>query len=171
MQEELLRAFGTLVFIVIALAAVLFFVKRYAARKQKGPVDGPDMRVLNRVNLQTRKQVYMLQVGQRILIVGASEQGINILSEITDPDEVARLSGTSVNGAMNAFTAAPNPEAQRIPSGRTQAALSQTGTQQHTVDRQLQAGAPPRAETPSDLSFSDFVKSMRIKVTPPRKNS
>ncbi len=171
MQEELLRAFGTLVFIVIALAAVLFFVKRYAARKQKGPVDGPGMRVLNRVNLQTRKQVYMLQVGQRVLIVGASEQGINILSEITDPDEVARLTGTSVLGAYTADNTAPNPEARRIQSGRMPAPQPKAETPQHKAGRQLQAGAPPRAETPSDLSFSDFVKSMRIKVTPPRKNS
>ena len=163
MQEELLRAFGTLVFIVIALAVVLYFVKRYAARKQQGPVDGPDMRVLNRVNLQQRKQVYMLQVGRRVLIVGAAEQGINILSEITDPEEVARLTGAS-NDAGNSM---PDQEAQRI----APAPLPQAGTRRSPADRQVQAGAAPRAETPSDLSFSDFVKSMRIKVTPPRKNS
>jgi len=47
--------------------------------------------VLGRRTLDPRNSVYVVQVGSKILLLGSSATGMNTLSEITDPIEVATL--------------------------------------------------------------------------------
>lgn len=51
------------------------------------------VRVLSRLPISPRQYVLILQVGNRLLIVGDSGGQLSTLSEIRDPDEVAMLIG------------------------------------------------------------------------------
>lgn len=80
--------------VVMALAAVigLILVLRWCVRRIAPGAMGKQSRavqVLARCHASHKQQILIVQVGRRLLVVGESAQGMNTLSEITDPDEVA----------------------------------------------------------------------------------
>jgi flagellar protein FliO/FliZ len=63
--------------------------KRFLPRAAAGPLA---LRVVGRTSLSPKHTVYLLEVGQRILIVGTGTQGApSLLGELTDPDDRAEL--------------------------------------------------------------------------------
>lgn len=90
MDATLLKAFFTLAAIVAVLCVVLVFVRRYAAGQITRNA-GTQFRVIGQLALQPKKQVYLLLVADRLLIVGAADQSMTTLAEITDPDTIAAL--------------------------------------------------------------------------------
>ncbi len=51
--------------------------------------------VVSRSMISPRQQILVLQVGKRLLVVGDSGGSMSVLSEMTDPDEIASLIGQS----------------------------------------------------------------------------
>jgi len=88
-----------------ALVVVLLFVlglaklilKRSPYSISGLPTDAVD--VLGRRAVDPRNSVYMIKVGSRLILMGASPNGLSPLAEITDPIEVASL--TNVCAAAN----------------------------------------------------------------------
>ncbi len=61
--------------------------KRFLPGRDSGP-----LRVVGRTALSPKQSVYLLRVGDRVLILGAGPQGPpSTLGEVTDPAELARL--------------------------------------------------------------------------------
>jgi flagellar protein FliO/FliZ len=61
--------------------------KRFLPSRDSGPIQ-----VVGRSALSTKHSVYLLRVGDRVLILGAGPQGApSTLGEVTDPAELARL--------------------------------------------------------------------------------
>jgi hypothetical protein len=61
--------------------------KRFLPARDSGPI-----RVVGRTALSPRHSVYLLRVGDRVLILGTGPQGAPAnLGEVTDPAELARL--------------------------------------------------------------------------------
>jgi flagellar biogenesis protein FliO len=135
MDATLLKAFFTLAAIVAALFVVLVIVRRYAAG-QITRNSGTQFRVIGQLALQPKKQVYLLLVADRLLVVGAADQAMTTLAEITDPDTIAAL--------VESRVAAPS-----LP-----------------LFRKRTNGAPDSPSTASELntggvpSFSEFIKSL-----------
>lgn len=82
------------------------------------------VRVLTRFPITPRQHVLILQVGQRILIVGDSAGQLATLSEIRDPDEIAVLIGqigtqadSSISGSRFASLFGKAREDYEQPSG------------------------------------------------------
>lgn len=134
MDATLLKAFLTLTAVVAVLAVVLLYVRRYAAG-QITAKSGGQFRVIGQIALQPRKQVYLLMVADRILVVGAAEQGMTTLAEITDPEVIAAL--------VEARTALP---ATRL------SLFSRQNNPPAGADAPTQPGAP--------LSFAQFLKAI-----------
>ncbi|NUQ36075.1 MAG: flagellar biosynthetic protein FliO [Planctomycetaceae bacterium] len=80
-------AIGLGVFIVIVIG-VIWFLRR--SPKIKRYVSGA-VEVVSRSYLGSRYSVYVLKVGERLLVVGQGPEGLTTLSEITSPDEVTRF--------------------------------------------------------------------------------
>jgi len=89
MDETLLKAFFTLAAIVAVLAILLVLVRRHAAG-QIAAKSGSQFRIIGRLALQPKKQVFLLLVADRILVVGAGES-MTTLAEITDPEVITAL--------------------------------------------------------------------------------
>jgi flagellar biogenesis protein FliO len=82
-----------------SLAAVLGMIVLGARLwKKHGPLGRPGLpgealEVLGRRILDPRQSIYLVRLGSRILVLGATPAGLSTLSEITDPVEVDVLAG------------------------------------------------------------------------------
>ncbi len=75
----------------IALALALFGGISLASRRYGSQRDGGPLRVVGRTSLSPKQTVYLLRVGDRILLIGAGSQGPpSLLGELTDPAELRR---------------------------------------------------------------------------------
>jgi flagellar biogenesis protein FliO len=96
-----------LISVVGSLGAVLglFFVLAWAMRR--GASGSPALlpkealEVLGRAPLAGRQQVYLVRLGNKLLLVSVSQAGVETLSEVTEPDEVQRLAGLCLQRQTN----------------------------------------------------------------------
>ena len=73
------------------------------------------MRVVGRTVLSPKHSVYLLEVGQRVLIVGTGAQGApSLLGELTDPIERDGLSTSQPSGPTVSVPLGPGPSAGRF---------------------------------------------------------
>jgi flagellar biogenesis protein FliO len=90
--------------LILALAIVLgiIFALRWVGRKYfpaVGPKASSAVRVLSRSPIAPKRQVLLVQVGRRVLVLADNGTQLNPLSEITDADEVAGLIGQTASSA------------------------------------------------------------------------
>lgn len=100
--------------LVLALVLALYWLARrfLPGQAARGPAGG--LKVLGRLALAPRKGLVLVQVGARILVLGVSEQGVNSLASIEDPQEVAQLLG----GGGGAFARSLKQAAQDAEEAR-----------------------------------------------------
>ena len=83
--------------VVVALGAViaLIFAVRWAGRRLLGmnaaAGGGGAVQVLSRTTLSPKRQLMLVQVGKRVVLVANCGAQMNALCEISDPEEVAAL--------------------------------------------------------------------------------
>jgi flagellar biogenesis protein FliO len=80
---------GLLVIGGLAGVVVWFLRRNPSMRRYLGSAGV--VRVVARTWLGSKTGVYLLKVGDRLVLVGASQGGLRTLSEITDPTEVTRM--------------------------------------------------------------------------------
>jgi len=83
---QTLAALTAILALIFALAYVLRRLKLSGTFADSG-VDG--WRVLAVKTLAPKRQIYFLEVGSRILLLGVTDRSMNSLLEITDPAEQA----------------------------------------------------------------------------------
>ena len=62
---------------LVCLAA--WVVVRFGVRRMWGPRGGGVLDVIARVPLEPRRSLYVVEVGGKVLLVGTSEMGLNVL--------------------------------------------------------------------------------------------
>jgi flagellar biosynthetic protein FliO len=90
---------------IVCLAA--WVVVRFGVRRMWGPRGGGVLDIIARVPLEPRRSLYVVEVGGKVLLVGTSEMGLNVLSEL-DRDAVKvepRPSARSFADALRAVLA------------------------------------------------------------------
>jgi len=93
------KGLPSMVTVVGSLATVLgiFFLVAWGMRRvgPRGltPLPGDVFELLGRAPLVGRQQVHLLRCGKKLLLVSATADGVETLTEVTDPLEVDRLSG------------------------------------------------------------------------------
>lgn len=137
MDATLLKAMLTLGAVVAALAVVLALVRRYTAG-QLAARSGTQFRVIGQLALQPKKQVYLLLVADRLLVVGVADQGMTTLAEISDPEVVAALVES------------------RLPAGTSRFPFDRHRNRK--ADSPLHDPVPQRRD--GILSFSEFLKAL-----------
>jgi flagellar biosynthetic protein FliO len=82
-----------MVLVLIAICALAYVVLRWGLRRfQEGVAPGPGsgMRVVHRMGLEPRRSLYVVEVGRRFFLVGTSETGLTLLSEL-DAETAAEI--------------------------------------------------------------------------------
>lgn len=90
----------TALLVLVVVCVVMLVVARYAGRWLGGRRDGDALvKVRARVPLEPRRALYVIEVGGRTLLVGSSEGGINVLSELDGEAVVAEAAPAGVGFA------------------------------------------------------------------------
>lgn len=125
---------GALVFVVLTILVLAALWKKYGPRGATAlPVDVVE--VLGKRPLDQRHTIHLIRCGSRLLIVGASADGLRTLSELTDPVEIDLLTG---------LCRRQQSEAGAIPSFR------QLLNRKPATDHPPRRSAPGRHITPAE---------------------
>ncbi|TGK13667.1 flagellar biosynthetic protein FliO [Leptospira kmetyi] len=86
---------GTLfrvVFILGLLCAALYYILKYVSKNREGrlPVRG-EMNILSSLMLGPNKQLQIVEISGRLLVLGVADNGINLITEIEDPEVKHRI--------------------------------------------------------------------------------
>lgn len=101
---------------LLALAAVvaLIFLARLLIRRfghsGQGVGRSEPVSVISRTSVGPRQQLLLVEMGPKLLLVGASASGFSSLGEVSDPDEVASLLAKAGRKAPMPATSAEDSE-------------------------------------------------------------
>jgi flagellar protein FliO/FliZ len=84
----LLRMLLTLAVAAAAIYGVIYFIKRASRRVE---VKDPFLKVLASTHLGSNRYAHVVAVGSKAWLVGAAENGVNLISEIEDKDVLNAL--------------------------------------------------------------------------------
>lgn len=79
----LLQLAGALLLIIIIIYASVWLMKRYTVGKS--PAGGDLIKVIDRRHLTPKQAIYVVKVGDKHILVGATESGINKLCDVELP--------------------------------------------------------------------------------------
>ena len=71
--------------------ASIFVLRKYVGRKARVSSESGALKVLETVGLGANRLVYLLEAGDRVLVVGATPNHIALLAELDDPEVVSSL--------------------------------------------------------------------------------
>ncbi|HJN93067.1 MAG TPA: flagellar biosynthetic protein FliO [Dehalococcoidia bacterium] len=80
-----------LALVVAIIWASIYVLRRFATRSQKVQSESGALKVLETVGLASDRLVYLLEAGDRVLVVGSTPNHIALLAELDDPDIVSSL--------------------------------------------------------------------------------
>ncbi len=86
---ELLKTLGVLAGVLGLIFLLAFAVRRLGLAQVGSSSHSPGWKILGVKSLGSRRQLYALEVGTRILVIGVNDKSITTLSEITNGDECA----------------------------------------------------------------------------------
>lgn len=91
--------------IVVGLFLVCMWLLRRAGPKPTSPLPTEAVAVLGRVPLAARNFAHLLQVGNKLVLVAITPDGVAPITEVTDPAEVQRLLGLCLRTHKQSTTA------------------------------------------------------------------
>ena len=87
-----------LLFVVIALVIIaLWVLKKISPQIHKGAASGL-IKVLSTSYIGPKRALLLIEVLDRVLLVGVTESEIDLITEFTDPEEVARIRAKAGKG-------------------------------------------------------------------------
>jgi flagellar protein FliO/FliZ len=93
MNGLLLQTLGSLALVVILIFVILFILKKYVYRDYGHGKSSAYLKILGHLVIQPKKFIYIIKIFDKILIIGVSENNINVLSEINDSESVQKIEG------------------------------------------------------------------------------
>lgn len=93
---------------LLAVFAIVFFMAYIAAKFLGGRfnarISGHGGRVLENLPLGPNRSVCIVDMADRVFLLGVTDQSITLLSEIVDPEEVQRLRNSSKDFGSDMFS-------------------------------------------------------------------
>lgn len=77
--------------VLLLILPLVYLATRLYARRIGGAVRTGSMRLLETIPLGAGRSACLVEVGERLLVLGVTNHQISLLTEISDPDEVRRL--------------------------------------------------------------------------------
>lgn len=118
------QIFVSLVFVIV----LIVFTARYWKRHLPGggaTISNEVMTILGERKVNKQHSICLVRLGSRILVLGASSEGLRTLSEITDPVEIDLLAGMAKTSAEEARFSQSLQKFMKKP-GQTTASLKST---------------------------------------------
>lgn len=81
MDTNILQSFGIMLLAVAILAAILFMLKQFS--KKRGEKNSNfNLNVISKISLQPKNHLFVVKVAEKVLVLGVSDNNINILTEL-----------------------------------------------------------------------------------------
>jgi len=91
--------------IVVGLFLVCMWLLRRSGPKPTSPLPSEAVAVLGRIPLAARNFAHLLQVGNKLVLVAITPDGVAPITEVTDPVEVQRMLGVCLRNNKQSTTA------------------------------------------------------------------
>jgi len=91
--------------VVIGLFLMIAYVAKRKMPKSRSGLSSEVIELLGRVSLVPRQDMQLVRVGKKLLLLCVTATGAETLTEITDPDEVERLTTAAQQGRSGSVTA------------------------------------------------------------------
>jgi len=138
MEDPLFRAFVTMSISVIGILCVLWYVKRKTSKGKIGK-DVVGIEVIARQALNPKAQIFIVNVSDKTIMLGVTEQSVTNLGELTT--QKASVS-------------------QGVPLQKGSEGNEQHKVQHNTIPLPINNHELPYPLKPADLTFSNFVKTI-----------
>lgn len=103
---ELLKTLSVLALVLGLIFLLAYVGKRFGLRRQQGGQNEGGWRVLAVKSLGARRQVFIVEVGSRLLLVGVTDKMMTPLMEISDEKERNTIvESVEKSGQNNVFAA------------------------------------------------------------------
>lgn len=114
-------AIGATLFVVALLLGAFLLMRKLLGRSRLF-ASGSSMRVLARRPIAPRQEVILVEIGARVLVIGATRESLSRLGELTGAEEIAALRSrcgvsTPDAGSTRPALPAPAPVAEEKPGG------------------------------------------------------
>jgi flagellar biogenesis protein FliO len=124
--NPVIKTFGSLVLVIGVFAAIVFWMRRVGGRGGQ-PLPKEVWEVLGRGPLDNKHYVQLVKLGDRLLLVGISNNGSRTLTEVTDPEEVRQLSSACRRNGSGLAARWPSGLAAKVTGRRVKSAKSSGG--------------------------------------------
>ncbi|MBP1763175.1 MAG: Flagellar biosynthesis protein, FliO [Firmicutes bacterium] len=107
-SSSLLLTVGYLIFLIIVFLLVLglaYFTSRLIGQKMGVMNMAGDNKILTHLPFGSNRAVYVVEIAGRILVLGVTDHNINLLQEITSPDEIEKIKNQPNNPINSQFNA------------------------------------------------------------------
>ena len=91
MELVLVKTLGALLAVLSLMGVILLGMKKLLRFNFSGAGEDVEVRVLGSRMLQPKRMVYVVQVLNKVIVVGSTEHGMESLGEIGDPEVIATL--------------------------------------------------------------------------------
>lgn len=153
-EESAVWMFFKMIIILGLFGAGFYYFYRFVSRKTGVGIFGGDaIRVLSAVPLGQNKYLQVVDLAGKVLVIGVSDNAINLISEITDKDQIDRIRIMS--------TRTPPPGAAG--GGFQEQIMRQIGKFVERVQgaRRKGRGSMESSGTPADI---DYLRSQRSRL-------
>jgi flagellar protein FliO/FliZ len=93
---------GASLALVIALLLALATLFRRARAAQRAANPGPRLETLDRMDLGTRRELRLVRAGDRVLVVGITDERIELLSELEEAESEAPRASVTERSLLHA---------------------------------------------------------------------
>ena len=138
-SSEAMTTIGAALAVVVGLVLLLAWIWRRAAPRSSRRLPSEVISVVGRVSLANRQVAQLMKVGGKLVLLCVTPDGVKPLTEITDPEEVARLLGLCEQDNPHSATTAFREVFDQLT--REPATPGFLGDESPLVDRQMLADA------------------------------
>ena len=105
LKRLILRVFVMLGIILICIVALIYLLKVFMGNKQAlFAKHDKYVQLIDRLNIESKKSVYLIKILDEILVVGAGTDSFTLLTKINDADKVQALSSKDFKPLLNLFS-------------------------------------------------------------------
>ncbi len=88
-----------LLLVVAVILGSLYLFKVWTARGRGASGTGATLRLVETLTLGNQRAIYLVDAGEKVLVVGATSAQVNLLAELSDPETLASLRVVHQSGA------------------------------------------------------------------------
>ena len=133
---------AALIFVVGIFLLIAWFMKRSAMGGVRA-LPSEAFEVLGRSSFNTQQTVQLVRVGNRLLLVASSTEGVRTLTEIDDADEVERLSMLCLAGSETSATQEFQDAFEELASGSAEITTESSAAESNSSHRLLDLSSEP----------------------------